>query len=156
MGCKKVLTCKRFKGFKGSVQQVMRVQLIARFCIEPHDTTKRADEIARELGVGYFLETSLRRIDNRVRVTVQLVDARTQGHLWAEQYERDALDPLALQRELTVAVSARRLSSLDVSVRTRDSGAERHSNDSAAYEHYLRGRYHCAKRHDRRTAESAG
>jgi TolB-like protein/Tfp pilus assembly protein PilF len=109
------------------------------------DTTKRADEIARELGVAYVLETSLRRIGNRVRITAQLIEAQTQGHLWAEQYERDAPDVLALQREVAAAIAQRTLSSLGVSVGNRDSRAERHSKNGAAYEHYLRGRYHWAK-----------
>lgn len=109
------------------------------------DTTKRADEIARELGVKYLLETSLRRIGNRVRVTAQLIDARTQGHVWAEQYERDTLDVLGLQREVAAAVARRTLSSLGVSPANRDARAPRHPNNASAYEHYLRGRYHWAK-----------
>ena len=108
-------------------------------------TTKRADEIARELGVRYLLETSLRRIGNRVRVTAQLIDAQTQGHVWAEQYERDALDLLALQREVAAAVAERTVSSLGVSVGNRDSSAARHSSNAVAYEHYLRGRFHWLK-----------
>jgi tetratricopeptide (TPR) repeat protein len=91
------------------------------------------------------LYTRATRIGNRVRVTAQLIDAQTQGHVWAEQYERDALDVLALQREVAAAVSRRTLSSLGVSVGNRDSSAERHSTNALAYEHYLRGRYHWAK-----------
>jgi len=109
------------------------------------NTTKRADEIARELGVAYLLETSLRRIGNRVRVTAQLIEAQTQRHVWAEQYERDALDLLALQREVAAAVARRTLSSLGVSVGNPDATEARHSNNPRAYEQYLRGRYHWAK-----------
>jgi TolB-like protein/Tfp pilus assembly protein PilF len=109
------------------------------------DTTKRADEIARELGVAYLLETSLRRIGNRVRVTAQLIDAESQGHVWAEQYERDVLDLLALQREVAAAVARRTLSSLGVSPGNRDASGARHSSNPTAYEHYLRGRYHWAR-----------
>ena len=109
------------------------------------DTTKRADEIARELGVAYLLETSLRRIDTRVRVTAQLIEAQTQGHVWAEQYERDAPDVLALQREVSAAIARRTLSSLGVSIGNGDPRTGRHSNDARAYEHYLRGRHHWAK-----------
>ena len=109
------------------------------------NTTKRADEIARELGVAYLLETSLRRVGNRVRVTAQLIEAQTQGHVWAEQYERDALDLLALQREVASAVARHTLSSLGVSVGKGDPSGARHSNTAGAYEHYLRGRYHWAK-----------
>lgn len=109
------------------------------------DSTKRADEIARELGVGYLLETSLRRIGTRVRITAQLIDAKTQGHIWAEHYDHDALDPLTLQREVAAAVARRTLSSLGVSVRNRESAGLQHPTDTRTYELYLRGRYHWAK-----------
>ena len=109
------------------------------------DTTKRADEIARELEVEYLLETSLRRVDNRVRVTAQLIDARTQSHLWAEQYDRDAIDPLSLQRDAAAAFAQRTLSSLGVSAANHESREERHPSNAVAYEHYLRGRYYWAK-----------
>ena len=109
------------------------------------NTTKRADEIARELGVAYLLESSLRRIGSRVRITAQLIEAQTQRHLWAEHYEPDALDVLALQREVAAAVARRTLSSLGVALGTSTARTERHSNNSGAYEHYLRGRYHWAK-----------
>ena len=123
-----------------------RLGVIARTsAMHYRDTTKRADEIARELEVAYLLETSLRRVGNRVRVTAQLIDARTQSHLWAELYEHDAIDPLVLQREVAAAVARRTLSSLGVSAGTRDPGAERHSTNAAAYEHYLRGRHYWAK-----------
>ena len=123
-----------------------RLGVIARTsAMHYRDTTKRADEIARELEVAYLLETSLRRVGNRVRVTAQLIEAQTQSHLWAEQYERDAIDPLALQREVAAAVARRTLSSLGVSAGNRDSRSERHSTNAAAYEHYLRGRHYWAK-----------
>ncbi len=107
------------------------------------DTTKRADEIGRDLGVGYLLESSLRRIDDRVRITAQLIDVRTQGHVWAEQYERDARDVLSLQREVAATVAQRTMVSLGMPARSLRS--EHHSNTSQAYEHYLRGRYQWAK-----------
>jgi TolB-like protein/DNA-binding winged helix-turn-helix (wHTH) protein/Tfp pilus assembly protein PilF len=107
------------------------------------DTDKRADEIARELGVAYLLETSLRRIDNQVRVAAQLIDARTQVHVWSELYDRDVLDPLALQRELAEVMAGRTLSSLGVSPMKR--APERHSSNRAAYEDYLRGLHYWRK-----------
>ena len=123
-----------------------RLGVIARTsAMHYRDTTKRADEIARELEVGYLLETSLRRVGNRVRVTAQLIDARTQSHLWAEQYDRDAIDPLSLQRDAAAAFARRTLSSLGVSTGDHESREERHSGNSAAYQHYLRGRYYWAK-----------
>jgi adenylate cyclase len=108
-------------------------------------TTKRADEIGRELGVEYLLETSLRRIGNRVRITAQLIVARSQSHVWVEQYDRDAQDILALQREVAAMVTWRTLSSLGVTPRNLNASHERQATNSAAYEHYLRGRFHWLK-----------
>ena len=106
------------------------------------NTSKRADEIARELGVRYLLETSLRRIGNRIRITAQLVDAESQSHVWVQQYEREATDLLALEGEVAAAVARRTMSSLGLTRIDLDSGTLRLSNNSLTYEHYLRGRYH--------------
>jgi adenylate cyclase len=61
--------------------------------------------IARELGVRYVLEGSVRRGGHRVRVTAQLVDAVTGNQLWAERYDRDLVDIFAVQDEITAAVA---------------------------------------------------
>lgn len=105
-------------------------------------TTKRADEIGRELGVGYLLETSFRRIGYRVRITAQLIDARSQGHIWVEQYERDAGDILALQGEIAAAVTRRTSTSLGLTPRSLNASMDQRATNSLAYEHYLRGRFH--------------
>ena len=56
---------------------------------------------ARELGVRYVLEGSIRKGGNRVRITAQLVDASTGNHIWAERYDRELNDVFALQDEIT-------------------------------------------------------
>jgi len=61
-------------------------------------------QIGRELGVRYLLEGSVRKIGNRVRVTVQLVDAETGVHLWVERYDRELDDIFALQDEIAMSV----------------------------------------------------
>jgi TolB-like protein/Tfp pilus assembly protein PilF len=67
--------------------------------------TKPLPEIARELGVTAVVEGSVRRAGNRVRVTAQLIDAATDEHLWAESYDRDLKDVLALQDELARSIT---------------------------------------------------
>lgn len=57
--------------------------------------------VAAELGVRYVLEGSVRRAGNRVRVTAQLIDSETGGHIWAERFDRDLTDIFAVQDELT-------------------------------------------------------
>ncbi len=107
------------------------------------NTTKRIDEIGRELDVRYLLETSLRRVGNRVRVTVQLVSTQTQDHIWSEQYELQVIDPLALQSQVADTVVSRTIGSLGIRVKT--AAAERPPGNAAAYEHYVRGRHHLRK-----------
>jgi adenylate cyclase len=61
---------------------------------------------ARELGVRYVLEGSVRKGGNRVRITTQLIDAATGNHIWAERYDGDLTDVFALQDEITKKVVA--------------------------------------------------
>ncbi|CDX20486.1 putative adenylate cyclase 3 [Mesorhizobium sp. ORS 3324] len=63
-------------------------------------------QVARELGVRYILEGSVRKADERVRVTGQLVDAASGNHIWAERYDRPASDIFAVQDEITHSVVA--------------------------------------------------
>ena len=60
--------------------------------------------VARELGVDYVLEGSVRKAGDRVRVTVQLIDAETDRHIWAERYDRNLEDIFAIQDEVTGAI----------------------------------------------------
>ena len=61
---------------------------------------------ARELGVRYILEGSVRKGGNRVRITAQLIDASTGNHIWADRYDGDLTDVFALQDEITMKVAA--------------------------------------------------
>jgi adenylate cyclase len=60
--------------------------------------------VGRELGVKYVLEGSFRKAEDKVRVTAQLVDAKTGNHLWAERYDRDLKDMFAVQDEITMKI----------------------------------------------------
>lgn len=62
--------------------------------------------VARELGVRYILEGSVRRGGNRLRITAQLIDALTGNHVWADRYDGDLTDIFALQDEITTKVVA--------------------------------------------------
>ena len=68
-------------------------------------TGKKLPEIARELGVDAIVEGSVWREENRVRIAVQLIDARTDRHLWAHNYDRDLTSVLALQGEVAQAIA---------------------------------------------------
>jgi adenylate cyclase len=61
-------------------------------------------KVAKELGVQYVVEGSVRKAGNRVRITVQLIDAETDSHLWAERYDRELADVFAIQDEVTSSI----------------------------------------------------
>src|SRR5262249_14945036 len=60
----------------------------------------KVQDVSREMGVRYLLEGSVRKSDNQVRVTAQLIDATTGGHLWSERYDRPFKEIFALQDEI--------------------------------------------------------
>jgi TolB-like protein/class 3 adenylate cyclase/Tfp pilus assembly protein PilF len=64
----------------------------------------KIQQVSKELGVRYVLEGSVRKAAERVRITAQLVDATTGGHLWSERYDRDLKDIFALQDEITMKI----------------------------------------------------
>ena len=63
-------------------------------------------EVAKALGVRYVLEGSVRKADNRVRVTAQLINSSHGGHVWASRFDRDLTDIFAVQDELTQEIVA--------------------------------------------------
>ncbi len=68
--------------------------------------SKRAEEIAQELGVRYLLEGSVQRSGKQVRITAQLVDSKTCAHLWAEHYDRELKEIFAVQDDVTRRIVA--------------------------------------------------
>jgi TolB-like protein/class 3 adenylate cyclase/Tfp pilus assembly protein PilF len=64
----------------------------------------KVQQVAEELGVRYVLEGSVRKVGNKVRISAQLIDAKTGRHLWAENYDRELKDILALQDEVTKSI----------------------------------------------------
>ena len=104
---------------------------------------KGADEpiskIARELNVGHIVEGSVFRYEDRVRITAQLIDGKTDKHVWAESYERAATDILALQRDVAWRIAGALAGEM---LRTKSVEQTQPSTiEPAAYEAYLKGRY---------------
>jgi TolB-like protein/DNA-binding winged helix-turn-helix (wHTH) protein len=98
---------------------------------------KDSAEIARELGVNLLLEGSVRRANDRVRVTAQLIQASDQTHLWAGSYERDVSDILKLQSDVARGIADK--IQLTLSQQVQESLAGTPSVDPAAYEDFLQG-----------------
>lgn len=105
-------------------------------------TDKDIGQIGRELGVDFVLEGSVRREARRVRITGQLVRVSDQTHVWADSYDRDLHQVLALQAEIAHAVA--REVGLTLGVPEPGKTAAR-GVDPLAYEAYLKGRFHWYK-----------
>jgi TolB-like protein len=84
-----------------NLSKIGDLKVISRTSVMPYrGKASNAREIGKTLGVGAILEGSVRRIGNRVRVNVQLINAETDEHMWAEDYDRDLTDVFAIQTDL--------------------------------------------------------
>jgi serine/threonine-protein kinase len=107
------------------------------------NTTKDVAEVARELSVDAVLTGRLMRAGDELSVSVQLIDARTQKLIWAEQYDRKMADLMATQREIAATLMQK--------MQLRLAGDERgitkkYTTNNDAYQLYLKGRYHWSRR----------
>jgi adenylate cyclase len=96
-------------------------------------------EIAKALNVDTIVEGSVLRVGDQVRISAQLIDAPSDKHLWAESYERDTRDVLALQDEVALAIA--RQINVELTSQERARLANARPVNPQAYEAYLKGRY---------------
>jgi TolB-like protein/Flp pilus assembly protein TadD len=95
-------------------------------------------EIAKALGVAHILEGTVQRAGDRIRVSAQLIDARTDAHLWAEHYDRNLADVFAIENELAEQIVSQLKSKL--SPEEKAAIEEPPTSDLAAYDLYLRAK----------------
>ncbi|MGI8820352.1 MAG: tetratricopeptide repeat protein [Chthoniobacterales bacterium] len=114
------------------------LKVISRTSTLPYKTKpEKLSEIARQLGVAHVVEGTVQRIADRVRINVQLIEAASDEHLWAELYDRNVADVFAVQTEVAMKIAD--------SLRAKLSGheqqmmAEKPTGNMAAYDAYLRG-----------------
>jgi TolB-like protein/Tfp pilus assembly protein PilF len=100
--------------------------------------TRNLRQIANELGVAHILEGNVQRAGNRVRVSAQLIDARTDAHLWAENYHRPLDDVFAIQSEIAKAVADQLQAKLAPAEKAAIEKAP--TANIVAYDRYLRGK----------------
>jgi TolB-like protein/DNA-binding winged helix-turn-helix (wHTH) protein/tetratricopeptide (TPR) repeat protein len=102
------------------------------------NTSASASEISRDLKVDAFVEGSVMRTGDKVRITAQLIDARTDRHIWAEDYQGDLRDVLVLQNDIAMAIAH----SVKIKVDPADSPkvSVPRQVDPRAYDAYIRGR----------------
>jgi len=96
-------------------------------------------EIARELGVSSILEGSVQKIGNNVRITTQLIDAKTDMHLWSEIYDKDISDIFLIQSEVAQNVAMELKAKL--TSEEKEQIGKNYTNNTEAYSLYLQGRY---------------
>jgi TolB-like protein/DNA-binding winged helix-turn-helix (wHTH) protein/Flp pilus assembly protein TadD len=125
---------------KLGVSKIISETSVAQF----KDTKKSVPEIARALSVDAIVEGAVLREGNQVRITVQLIRADTDQHVWAQSYQRQMTDILALQDEVALGVA--RAIKLELSPGAAAQSASPQSVNAEAYEAYLKGRYFMQKR----------
>ena len=122
-----------------TLSQLRELRVISRTSVMQYkSTTKAAAQIGSELGVSSLLEGSVRKSGHRVRITAQLIDARSDAHLWAATYDRELDDIFAVQAELAKQVASALKVHLLATEEDRLEGRPRIQPDS--FLAYLKGR----------------
>ena len=125
--------------------QISSLRVISRTSVMQYKGTRKPlPEIARELNVDAAVEGTVLRSGSRVRITAQLLQARTDRHLWAETYERDFEDVIRLERQMALAIAHEVTGRLTPAQETRL--AHGRTANPRAYDAYLRGRYFWGQR----------
>src|SRR5882762_5620675 len=124
--------------------KVPNLRVISHTSVQRYKGTKLSlQEVAQELHADAVIEGSVIRSGDRVRITAQLIDARTDQHLWADKYDRDFRDILTLQSDVAQQIAAQIGVNLSVGERARLGRTP--IVDPAAHEAYLRGRFYSDK-----------
>ncbi|MDX1401086.1 MAG: adenylate/guanylate cyclase domain-containing protein [Kiloniellales bacterium] len=100
--------------------------------------TAKAQDVSHDLGARYVLEGSVRRAGERVRITAQLIDGTSGGHLWAERYDRNLADIFAVQDDVTDKIV--RALEINLFPEEQDRRARVDTKNPEAYDYVLRGR----------------
>jgi TolB-like protein/Flp pilus assembly protein TadD len=90
-----------------NLAKIADLKVISRISVMQYKSgiARNPREIGQQLGVAYLLEGSVQRSANKIRVNAQLIDARTDAHLWAQTYDRDLADVFAIQSEIAKAIA---------------------------------------------------
>ena len=120
------------------------LKVIARTSSERFKNTNLSlREIAHKLGVASIMEGSVRKIGNNIKITVQLIDARTEAHMWSEIYDKDISDIFLIQSEVAQAV-ARELKAV-INQEEKQLIEKRPTTNTEAYEAYQKGIFYYSK-----------
>ena len=123
-----------------NLSKIKDLKVISRTSVMQYKSgiTRNLKEIAQQLGVSKVVEGSVRRSGNHIRVSVQLIDALKDSHIWSENYDRTLADSLALQGDLATEIAAAVGATL--SPQEKERVTSKPTNNPAAYDVYLRAR----------------
>src|SRR5207248_8549619 len=118
--------------------KIADLKVISRTSVMPYKagTPRNLREIGQQLGVAHLLEGSIQRAGGKVRVNAQLIDARTDKHLWAKTYDRELVDVFAIETELAQLIANELQAKLSAS--EKEAIEEKPTRDLAAYDFYVR------------------
>lgn len=138
-----------------ALSRIGDLRVISRTSVRHYaDTDLTVPQIAAELGVGTIMEGSVRRAQGRVRVRAQLIDARTDDHIWAETYDDPEEDVFRLQTRIAEQIAAALRAQLSEEERAKLASAPT-ATSLEAYHAYNQGRVHFDRRENREDAVSA-
>jgi serine/threonine protein kinase/Tfp pilus assembly protein PilF len=127
------------------LSQIKKLRVISRTTVMQYKHTRKPlQEIAEELRVQAIVEGSVMRVGDRVRISAKLIQTNIEGTLWADNFERQYTDILALQSDVATAIA--RQISVELSSSEQTELARNRSVVPEAYEDYLKGRFESAKR----------
>jgi TolB-like protein/Tfp pilus assembly protein PilF/tRNA A-37 threonylcarbamoyl transferase component Bud32 len=138
-----------------NLSKIRDLKVISRTSVMQYKSgiTRNLKEIAQQLGVSNVVEGSVRRSGNHVRVSVQLIDAKTNRHLWAQNYDRTLADSVALQGDLATEIAAALGGTLSPQEKARVQAKP--TKNTAAYDAYLRGRAFAARSYQKSYEDNA-
>ncbi|HZS18602.1 MAG TPA: hypothetical protein VFA51_11800, partial [Candidatus Udaeobacter sp.] len=127
-----------YDGVSTKLAKMANLKVISHNSVAKYRGARNTQEIGRALNVGYVLEGSVRRDAGRIHLNAQLIDTRTDAHVWAQEYDRDLNDVFTLQTEIAQKVADQ----LGTEVSSTEKAAieEPPTTDLVAYDAYLRGK----------------
>ena len=127
-----------YDGVSTKLAKVANLKVISHNSVAKYRGARNTQEIGRALNVAYVLEGSVRREAGRIHLNAQLIDTRTDAHVWAQEYDRDLIDVFTLQSEIAQKIADQ----LGAEVSSTEKAAiqEPPTTDLIAYDSYLRAK----------------
>jgi TolB-like protein/lipopolysaccharide biosynthesis regulator YciM len=127
-----------YDGVSTKLSKVANLKVISHNSVAKYRGARNTQEIGRALNVAYVLEGSVRREAGRIHLNAQLIDTRTDAHVWAQEYDRDLNDVFTLQSEIAQKIADQL--GTDVSSSEKAAIQEPPTTDLVAYDSYLRAK----------------